>query len=107
MSESQKIEWKSSFRDENLQWVCGFANAEGGVLEIGKDDRGQVVGIENARKLMEDLPNKIRDILGILAAVNLHQQGESEWISIEVEPYPFPVSLRGHYYPGAAARTRN
>jgi len=98
MSENQRIEWKSSWRDEYLQWVCGFANAEGGVLEIGKDDRGQVVGIENARKLMEDLPNKIRDVLGIIVEVNLQQHGDSEWITIEVEPYPFPVSLRGHYY---------
>lgn len=98
MSENQHIEWKSSWRDEYLQWICGFANAEGGVLEIGKDDRGRVVGIENARKLMEDLPNKIRDILGILATVNLQQEGEKEWISIAVESYPFPVSLRGHYY---------
>jgi ATP-dependent DNA helicase RecG len=98
MSENQRIEWKSNWRDEHLQWVCGFANAEGGVLEIGKDDRGQVVGIENARKLMEDLPNKIRDVLGILATVNLQQKGNIEWISIEMEPYPFPVSLRGHYY---------
>jgi ATP-dependent DNA helicase RecG len=98
MNESQYLEWKSSWRDEHLQWVCGFANAEGGVLEIGKDDHGQVVGIENARKLMEDLPNKIRDILGILAAVNIQHEYGKDWLAIEVEPYPFPVSLRGHYY---------
>ena len=40
MSEDQNIEWKSSWRDEYLKWVCGFANAQGGVLEIGKNDQG-------------------------------------------------------------------
>ena len=30
MSESQNIEWKESWRDEYLKWVCGFANAQGG-----------------------------------------------------------------------------
>ena len=47
MSESQNIEWKETWRDEYLKWVCGFANAQGGVLEIGKNDRGEVVGVKN------------------------------------------------------------
>ena len=28
--ESQNIEWKESWRDEYLKWICGFANAQGG-----------------------------------------------------------------------------
>ncbi len=27
MAESQNIEWKESWRDEYLKWICGFANA--------------------------------------------------------------------------------
>jgi len=27
MSESQHKEWKASWRDEYLKWICGFANA--------------------------------------------------------------------------------
>jgi ATP-dependent DNA helicase RecG len=38
-SEDQHTEWKSSWRDEYLKWVCGFANAGGGVLVIGRNDR--------------------------------------------------------------------
>jgi ATP-dependent DNA helicase RecG len=30
MKESQQVEWKSSWRDDYLRWICGFANAEGG-----------------------------------------------------------------------------
>ena len=40
MKESQHTEWKESWRDEHLRWVCGFANAEGGVLVIGRNDNG-------------------------------------------------------------------
>jgi ATP-dependent DNA helicase RecG len=29
MKESQQVEWKSTWRDEYLKWICGFANAEG------------------------------------------------------------------------------
>ena len=35
MSESQNIEYKESWRDEYLKWVCGFANAQGGTIYIG------------------------------------------------------------------------
>ena len=47
--ENQNIEWKQSWRDEYLEWVCGFANAQGGVLEIGRDDKGVLVGLSDAR----------------------------------------------------------
>ena len=36
--ESQNIEWKESWRDDYLKWICGFANAQGGTLVIGKMD---------------------------------------------------------------------
>ena len=29
MQEQQNIEWKESWRDEYLKWICGFANAQG------------------------------------------------------------------------------
>ena len=29
MKENQQIEWKQSWRDEYLKWICGFANTEG------------------------------------------------------------------------------
>ncbi len=98
MRENQHIEWKESWRDEYLKWICGFANAEGGVLEIGRNDKGVVVGITNAKKLLEDIPNKIRDILGIMAEVNLIEDDGHEYLEIRVEPYPYPVSYKGEYH---------
>jgi ATP-dependent DNA helicase RecG len=56
MSESQNIEFKTSWRDEYLKWICGFANANGGTIFIGKDDTGNVVGISDSKKLMEEIP---------------------------------------------------
>ena len=38
--ESQNIEWKQRWQDEHLKSICGFANAQGGRIYIGKfDDR--------------------------------------------------------------------
>ncbi len=70
MKEDQNIEWKESWRDEYLKWICGFANAQGGTLIIGRDDKGNVTGIEDAEKLLVDIPNKVRDTMGIVVDVN-------------------------------------
>ncbi len=67
MPESQDLEWKESWRDEYLKWICGFANAQGGSIIIGKNDNGKVIGIDNAKKLLVDIPNKTRDVLGVVA----------------------------------------
>ena len=74
MPEHQTIEWKESWRDEYLKWICGFANAQGGKIYIGKNDNGIVVGVSDAKKLLEDIPNKISNFLGIIADVNLYTE---------------------------------
>lgn len=98
MPEQQSIEYKSIWKDEYLRWICGFANAQGGTLFIGKDDSGNVVGVKNAKKLMEDLPNKITSILGIVADVNLHEVRQSNFIEIVVKPQLNPVNYKGEYH---------
>ena len=96
--ETQYVEWKTQWRDEYLKWICGFANAGGGVLVIGRNDKGDVTGLPNAHRLLEELPNKVRDILGILVTVNLRTKDEKEYLEIEVEAYPNPISYKGEYY---------
>jgi len=65
VTEAQNTEWKESWRDEYFKWVCGYANAQGGKLFIGVDDDGVVLGIDNARELLEKLPNQVQQFLGM------------------------------------------
>ena len=58
MKEHQHTEWKESWRDEYLRWICGFGNSEGGVLVIGRNDKGAVVGVPNAAKLLGNFLTK-------------------------------------------------
>ncbi len=67
LPEHQNIEWKATWRDEYVKWIFGFANAQGGVLEVGRNDKVEVVGLNDADRLMEEPPNKMRDLLGIVA----------------------------------------
>lgn len=98
MSESQNVEYKESWRSEYLKWICGFANAQGGVVYIGINDSGDVVGVKNPNKLMEDIPNQIQSGMGILAEVNKLSADGKEYIEIIVRPSSFPVSYHGEYY---------
>ncbi|MBP5340430.1 MAG: putative DNA binding domain-containing protein [Prevotella sp.] len=96
--ESQNVEYKQSWRDEYLKWICGFANAQGGTIFIGMNDDGSVCGVANAKRLMEDIPNKVRDVLGIVIDVNLHEQDGLQYLEIVTGAYPYPVSYKGEYH---------
>jgi ATP-dependent DNA helicase RecG len=98
MPEQQNIEYKSAWHEDYLKWVCGFANVQGGVIFIGKDDNGNIIGIENYKKLMDEIPNKIRNSMGITVEVNLHEENGKYFIEIVTVPYTVPISLRGRYY---------
>lgn len=98
MPEQQNIEYKSSWHDDYLKWICGFANAQGGQIYIGKDDKGNTVGVEDYKKLMDEIPNKIKNNMGITTEVNLLQEDDEHYIKIIVQPYSVPISLRGRYY---------
>lgn len=76
--ESQTIEWKWAWQDDYLKWLCAYANTDGGVLNIGVNDDGYVVGIEDSKKMLEILPNKINNKLGIVASFQIHSVSGGE-----------------------------
>ncbi len=98
MQESQNIEWKEKWKDDYLKWIYGFANASGGKIIIGKNDKGEIIGLQNSKKLLEDIPNKVINILGILVDVNLHETEKGDFLEIIVDPQPFPVNYKGQYH---------
>ena len=98
MIEKQNIDFKRVWKDDYLMWVCGFANAQGGTLYIGKDDDGTVIGLDKVKHLMEVIPNKITSLMGIVADVNHHIENGLDYIEIVVEPQPNPVSCKGEYH---------
>ena len=77
MAESQNVEYKESWRDEYLRWVCGFANAQGGIIYIGIDDAGNVVGVQNVKKLLSRFHRLIKSISmeEVLKVVHLRYLG--------------------------------
>ncbi|MBE6332202.1 MAG: DeoR family transcriptional regulator [Bacteroidales bacterium] len=98
MSESQIVEYKESWRDEYLKWICGFANAQGGVIYIGRKDDGTPCGVEDSKRLLEDIPNKVRDVLGLIVDVDLETMDGKDVVKIIVPENPYPVNYKGEYH---------
>ena len=96
--ENQNIEYKRIWSDEYLKWVCGFANAQGGRIFIGVDDDKTIYGLHDAHRQMEDIPNKIVALLGIVVDVNLHQKDGLDYMEIIVNPSNVPISYKGVFY---------
>ncbi len=70
----------------------------GGTVYIAIDDAGNVVGIKIIKKLMEDIPNKIQNGLGIVADVNKLTKEGLDYIEIKVEPRSFPIRYHGEFH---------
>ena len=104
--EKQDIEFKQSWRDEYLKWVCAFSNTYGGILYIGVRDDGEILGVDDSHKLSEDIPNKILNTMGLICEVNLLSDGDKKYFQIIVEKYPFPVSYHGKYYKRTGSTTQ-
>lgn len=58
-----------------------------------------VIGIDDkkCKKLMESIPCKNTDTMGIVADVNLHEEGNLNYIEIIVDKYPSLISYHGKY----------
>ncbi len=93
--ESQTVEYKQIWRNDCLKAISAFANSDGGVLFIGLDDRGKPTGLKNVKKLLEDIPNTIRNKLGIIPSV---ESDKKDIIKVTVAPCSVPISYNGKYY---------
>ena len=100
MNEDKHTEWKESWGEDHLKVICAFANAQGGILEIGKNDKGQLIGLPRASisKLLEKLPSKINAVLGIIPEIDHIKKDKKNLLQIKVKPYKNPISYKGRFY---------
>ena len=61
--ETENIEFESQFTDEIYKEVIAFANTDGGIVYVGIDDDGNVVGLTNVDKEYTRITNGIRDAI--------------------------------------------
>ncbi len=67
-------------------------------MEIGRNDSGEVVGVNAVLRLLEDIPGKVQSLLGIVVDVNLKSTSGREYLEIAVKPHPNPISYKGEFH---------
>ncbi len=104
--EHEYIEFKLIWKDEYLKHICGFANSNGGVINIGINDNGEIVGVNNAKKLLEDIPNKIINNLGIYPRIKIYTKNSLQYISINIDKNEEPISYKSKFYIRSGSTTQ-
>lgn len=114
--ESDNVEFKSTLRwnlfinkkDKNiehaaLKTIAAFLNSRGGILLIGVDDSGKILGLEtdqfaNHDKLLLHLNKLISDRIGTLFTQNIHASVEkvdgTDLLRIDCQPSTKPAYLK-------------
>jgi len=98
LKENQNIEFKSIWKDDFIKHICAFSNANGGELWIGINDHSETVGAENWEKLLEEIPNKTVQHLGVVVSVENRNVDEKSILVFGVKQSPTPISFKGRYF---------
>jgi ATP-dependent DNA helicase RecG len=106
LQESQTVEFKESWRDEYLKTVCAFANTDGGVLYIGVNDKGEVVGVNNAQKLIEDLPNTVMNTFVVAIDVTAEEENGKRFVKLTIQKSNVALSYHGKFYIRSGSTTQ-
>lgn len=61
--ETENFEFKSQITEELYKAVIAFANTDGGIVYVGVDDSGNVVGLDNIDDVYTRITNGIRDAI--------------------------------------------
>lgn len=105
LKESQTIEFKQIWKDDYLKTICAFANSEGGILFIGLNDSGDTIGVENSDHLIETLPNKINNRLGLIVNIFDFKEDGKQYLKIIIPKTYAPISFNGKFYQRSGSNT--
>ena len=103
--ENETEEWKESWRNDWLRSIAAFASQEGGTMIIGKNDEGKVVGVRNSGKLLTEIPNTIRNKLGIVPFVREEVIDGKTCVLITVRKEGRLIDLDGRFYRRSGSTT--
>lgn len=96
LGEGFTTEFKQSLPDDLGREICAFANATGGVILIGVDDAGIVVGVDNHNRLKSQIQNTARSA-DPPVAVDVESEGNVLSVTVP-EQHGKPYSFRGRFF---------
>jgi ATP-dependent DNA helicase RecG len=96
--ETETLEFKESLNEAFYKTISAFGNTKGGILLLGVNNKGNIVGIESSTKFLEDLINRIVNKLSLYPEIETIDIKHKRVITIKVVRSGYPVSYGGRYY---------
>ena len=96
LGEGYTTEFKRSMPSDLGREICAFANATGGVILIGVDDAGTVVGVEDHNRLKSQVQSVARSA-DPPVAVEIDSEGNVLRVTVP-EQHGKPYSFGGRFY---------
>ncbi|HBF77500.1 MAG TPA: AAA family ATPase [Clostridiaceae bacterium] len=100
--ESETVELKEIYTPNLKKEIISFANTNGGTIYIGVQDNGEIVGIDNADFVMQQISNSLRDSIrpdvSMFTNIELLQEENKFFIKLTVSPgtkKPYYLSDKG------------
>jgi len=109
MQESETIEFKEKWDDSTaLKTLAAFGNTRGGLFIVGATDERKLAGWTVSDRELEQIVNKINDVLRIHPTAMERLQGEAgaELLIIKMPALPIPLPYQGRYYRRIGNSTR-
>jgi ATP-dependent DNA helicase RecG len=102
IKETQHIEFKPNFNEDVIETLVAFANAKGGKVFIGIDDKGIpvknfIIGKESIQNWINEVKTKTQ--LQIIPDWEIVNYESTECVAFGVQEYPIkPIACRGKYF---------
>jgi ATP-dependent DNA helicase RecG len=100
-SETETVEFKTSFDKEVLETSVAFANTKGGIILAGVSDKGEIKGIQIGKETLKDWTNQISQSTEprIIPEIEIDQIDGKNVAVIRIKEFPIkPVSTKGRCF---------
>ncbi len=101
LGESENLEFKTSFCKEAIETLCAFTNHKGGVVLVGVEDSGGVIGVSCGHETVQAWVNQVKQstMPSIIPDVELATLDGKQVVVIRVDEFLVkPVACRDRYF---------
>ncbi len=112
--ENNTMEWKLEYTPNIKKEIVAFLNTNGGTILIGKDDDGNVVGVRNAKEIVEAVSSMIHEAIkpdaSLLCSAQEYLEDGKELVRVEIgrgAKKPYYIAEKGMKSSGVYVRINN
>jgi ATP-dependent DNA helicase RecG len=99
--EGETVEFKSSFDKESVESLVAFASSKGGMLFVGVNNKGDIIGTKTGDETVQNWINRIKQDSSpsIIPDVGIVHFESKEVVVFSIDEFPIkPVAFKNRYF---------